>query len=117
MPEIGQMIKSRREAMGLSLKKLAIACGSSDSEIMKIENGTRKNPNWATLCEIARALNFHPFEILLAAGYISENDMHPNCQIHGLENLDDDGVAMVQLFIDFLTMRNGNKIGISKEGK
>lgn len=42
MPEIGQMIKSRREAMGLSLKKLAIACGSSDSEIMKIENGTRK---------------------------------------------------------------------------
>jgi transcriptional regulator with XRE-family HTH domain len=49
MPEIGQMIKSRREAMGLSLKKLAIACGSSDSEIMKIENGTRKNPNWATV--------------------------------------------------------------------
>ena len=84
MPEIGQMIKSRREAMGLSLKKLAIACGSSDSEIMKIENGTRKNPNWATLCK-SRALNFHPFEILLAAGYISENDMHPNCQIHGLE--------------------------------
>ena len=40
MPEIGQMIKSRREAMGF--QKLAIACGSSDSEIMKIENGTRK---------------------------------------------------------------------------
>ena len=49
MLEIGQMIKCRREAMGLSLKKLAIACGSSDSEIMKIENGTRKKPNWATL--------------------------------------------------------------------
>ena len=45
MPEVGQLIKSRREAAGLSQKKLGNACGLSDSEIMKIEKGIRKKPN------------------------------------------------------------------------
>lgn len=115
MPDLGQLIKHQREAAGLSLKKLGAACGVSDSEIMKIENGTRRNPKWATLCEIARILKFHPFEILLAAGYITENDIHPNLQVHGLEKLNADDVAMVQLFIDFLTMRRGSVGYVSKE--
>lgn len=115
MPDLGQLIKHQREVEGLSLKKLGVACGVSDSEIMKIENGTRRNPNWATLCEIARVLKFHPFKILLAAGYITENDMHPNSQIHGLEKLNADEVAMVQLFIDFLTMRSSSMDDVSKE--
>lgn len=115
MPDIGQLIKDKREATGLSQKKLGIACGVSDSEIMKIENGTRIKPQWSTLCGIAHALNFHPFEILLAAGYITENDIHPNSQIHGLENLSTDEVAMVQLFIDFLTIRSHIKDDVSKE--
>jgi transcriptional regulator with XRE-family HTH domain len=115
MPNIGQLIKNKRKAAGMSLEKLGTACGVSDSEIMKIENGTRKSPNWSTLCKISHTLKFHPFEILLAAGYITKNDIHPNSQIHGLENLDADDVATVQLFIDFLTMRSGNMDDVSKE--
>lgn len=115
MPDLGQWIKHKREAAGLSLKKLGTACGVSDSEIMKIENGTRKNPNWSTLCEIARILKFHPFEILLVAGYITENDIHPSLKIHGLEKLNTDDVVMLQLFIDFLTMRRNSVGDDSKE--
>jgi len=115
MPDISKLIKDKREAAGMSLKKLGSCCGVSDSEIMKIENGTRKNPSWSTLCGIAHALNFHPFEVLLAAGYISEKDIHPNSHIHGLEKLGADDVAVVQLFIDFLTMRNSNTGDVSKE--
>ncbi|MBD5637566.1 helix-turn-helix transcriptional regulator [Clostridium botulinum] len=117
MPDLGQLIKHKREAARLSMKKLGMACNVSDSEIMKIENGTRKNPNWNTLCEIAHTLNFHPFEILLAAGYITKNDIHPNSQIHGLEKLNADEVAIIQLFIDFLTMRSSNLGDVSKEEK
>ena len=74
---VGEFIKDRRESLNISLKKLGEACGVSDSEILKIESGQRKNPNWTTLCKIARALNFHPFELLLKAGYISETDINP----------------------------------------
>ena len=76
MPNVGTLIKNTRETAGLSQKKLGNACGLSDSEIMKIENGVRQKPNWENLCRIAQALDFHPFKLLLAAGYISENDIH-----------------------------------------
>lgn len=105
MSGLGQFIKLRREEAELSFKKLGNACGVSDSEIMKIENGTRKKPNWDTLCRIAEVLNFHPFELLTAAGYITNDDIHPNSQIHGLEKLDAEEIKTVQIFIDFIAER------------
>ncbi len=105
MPNLGQMIKDKREAAGLSQKKLGTACGLSDSEIMKIENGQRKTPSWRNLCRIAQALEFHPFEILLEAGYITENDINPGVRIHGLDKLDDKDIETVQLFVDFVISR------------
>lgn len=114
MSNLGQLIKNKREAVGLSQKKLGSACELSDSEIMKIENGVRKKPNWENLCKIAQALEFHPFELLLAAGYISENDIHPSIQLHGLENLNSGDMECLQLFIDFMISRksiDGNSKG------
>ena len=102
MPNLGQFIKSKRESSGLSLKKLSSATGISDTEILKIENGTRKKPSWEHLCEIAKALNFHPFEVLLSAGYISENDIHPPLLISGLEDLNEQQLNTVQLFVNFI---------------
>ena len=90
MPNLGEMIKNKREAAGLSQKRLGTACGLSDSEIMKIENGLRKTPSWKNLCKIAQVLDFHPFEILLVAGYITEND-----------------IETIQLFVDFMISRKG----------
>ena len=84
MSNVGKLIKEKRTAAKLSQKNLGKACGISDSEIMKIENGTRKTPNWENLCKIAKVLGMHPFDILLAAGYISENDFNPNKRLHNL---------------------------------
>lgn len=58
MPELGQFLKEKREFSGLSLKKLSSVTGISDSELLKIENGTRKKPGWEHLCKIAKALIF-----------------------------------------------------------
>lgn len=102
MPNLGQFIKSKRESSGLSLKKLSSATGISDTEILKIENGIRKKPSWEHLCKIAKALNFHPFEVLLNAGYISESDIHPPLLISGLEDLNEQQLNTVQLFVDFI---------------
>lgn len=109
MSDLGEFIGEKRCTAGLSLKKLGDACGVSDSEIMKIENGTRKNPNWVTLCEIAKVLKFHPFEILLISGYITQQDIHPNAKLSGLERLTDGDLATVQLFVNFVAEQH-NKI-------
>lgn len=102
MSELGQFLKEKRESSGLSLKKLSSATGISDSELLKIENGTRKKPGWEHLCKIAKALKFHPFEVLLNAGYISESDIHPPLLINGLEDLNEQQLNTVQLFVDFI---------------
>lgn len=102
MKDLGKLIKTKRERAGLSQKKLGDACGMSDTTISKIESGTRSTPQWDTLCKIASALNFHPFEILLEAHYITVEDIHPNLQVHGLDGLDRHELKTVQMFIDFL---------------
>lgn len=115
MPNLGEMIKNKREAAGLSQKKLGTACGLSDSEIMKIENGKRKTPSWKNLCRIAQVLKFHPFELLLAAGYITENDINPGARLHGVDELNEQDIETVQLFVDFLISRKDTG-GISEGG-
>lgn len=105
MSDLGLFIKNKRQAFGLSQKRLGSACGLSDTEIMKIENGSRKKPNWENLCKIAKALDLHPFELLLAAGYISEKDVHPSIRLRGLENLDSNEINYLQLLIDFVILR------------
>lgn len=102
MPHVGDFVKAKRELAQYSLKKLGDAAGVSDSELLKIENGQRKTPNWEILCRIARALEFHPFEILLVAGYISEEDVDPALRITGIDQLEGDDLKTVQLFIDFM---------------
>ena len=116
MSAVGEMIKDYREKQGLSQKKLGIACGVSDSAILRIESGDRKNPNWNTLCLIAKALHVHPFDFLLAAGYITEEDIHPNSSICGVEKLNDLGVQAVQLYVDFLLTRSDMTINSKEEG-
>ena len=107
---IGELIRNRREAQGVSLKKLGDSCGVSDSEIQKIESGKRQNPNWSTLCKIAHELNFHPFELLLAAGYISDADIDPVFRLNGLNRLSLEDLEEVQVIINARVDRNARRL-------
>ena len=102
MSDIGKIIKDKRKSMGLSQKKLSLACQVSDSEIYRIENGSRQSPSWEILCRISKALNLHPLNLLLEAGYITHEDIHPSAFLYGLENLNSDDIQYLQLFIDFM---------------
>lgn len=102
MADIGTFIKQKREEAGYSLKKLASLCGISDSELFKIESGSRQNPNWKNLCEIAKALEMHPFEFLLEADYIKETDINPILKLKRVDKLSSDELNLAQLYIDFL---------------
>lgn len=102
MFKLSYYIKIKREELNISSRKLAEMVGISSTEMMKIENGTRKAPSWNTLCKIAYAVNIHPFDILHEAGYVKESDIHPILRLTGLEKLNDNELKTVQLFVDFM---------------
>lgn len=105
MPNLGQFIKDKREAAGLSQKTLGSISGVSDTAIHNIEIGKTKNPGWDLLCRIALALEFHPFEIMKAAGYITDEDINPSLSLKGLDKLDSREREIVQFFVDFVLSR------------
>lgn len=114
MSNLGQLIKNKRDAVGLSQKELGTNCGISDAAIQRIETGKTKKPGWELLCRIANAVNIHPFEILKEAGYITDADISPCHKLNGLEALDGSELESVQLYIDFVLFRK-NKCSSSKE--
>ena len=65
MAAIGEIIKAKRQAHNLSLKKLGKTCHISNTKISKIETGERKTPNWINLYKIASALDSNPLKFLV----------------------------------------------------
>ena len=66
LTEVGQRIRARRVAEGLTLDQLARLCGISGPALSLIETGKR-DVRLTTLARIAAALRL-PLEALLAAG-------------------------------------------------
>lgn len=105
MSNLGQFIRTKRETAGLSLKKVAHLCGTTDTAIQRIETGKTKNPGWEQLCKIAKAVQIHPFEILKEFGYITDSDINPILRLNGLDALDDYELQLVQIYVDFMIFR------------
>jgi len=105
MRTLGSLIKARRNERGLSQQALADLCGTSDSEIAKIERGERKSPNCQILCRMAKALGYHPLELLKASGFLTNADIQDSLAIRGLERLTEPELSHVQAFVDFLIDR------------
>lgn len=62
--KIAENIKSLRNTKGYSLEKVARLAGLSLNTIVKIENGTNKNPTIDTLIKIAEALNINVNDLI-----------------------------------------------------
>lgn len=105
MSSLGEFIKVNRESCGLSQKQLGSICGISDAAIQRIESGKTKAPKWEHLCIIAQKIHLHPLELLVTAGYITDEEINPNIKLHGLEKLSDDDFDCLQSYIDFLIFR------------
>nr|WP_225312597.1 helix-turn-helix transcriptional regulator [Aneurinibacillus sp. XH2] len=70
----GEFLKQLRKNRGLTLKQLAELSGVSDSQISRIELGTRGIPKPATLKKLAAALDVPPDSLLEKAGVIDKTD-------------------------------------------
>lgn len=77
MNTIGDFIKERRLAKGMSKRALAEKANISHSEVHRIENGERKNPSVPMLIALADALGVPKDDILVLAGYKSDEGDTP----------------------------------------
>ena len=73
--------------------------------LQRMETGKTGMPRWENLCSIAKALGFHPFEIMQTAGYITEEDINPIHRLKYLDQLNDDDMIQLQEYINFLLFK------------
>lgn len=118
--EVGQLIRQRREELGLSQEAIE---GVSSSSVRKIENATAEDFRRSTIVAYMRALGWAPdaYERMRAGEnpaslYIHFEDPPPRLQsdvkvggLTGIDRLDDDDLAELQALIDTKLRRRGQR--------
>ena len=108
---LGEFLKDKRKEKGLSQRQLAEYSGVSNTEISRLEAGTRQKPSPKVLSAIAPHLGVTYGELLKMAGYIDENSdqdlsslntakptiTHYNPILNDLKNIDN--IDFVKLMI------------------
>lgn len=67
---LAELLRSSREAAGLSIRQLDEASGVDKGLISRLESGTTLNPKRSTLNNLAAALDIDAAELHQAAGYL-----------------------------------------------
>ena len=109
MTETAKLIRCERMKACLSQKKLAELCGISDSAVNRLEKGKIGKTDWQYLCRIAKALKLHPFQFMLAEGYITEKDIHPDEKLYGLNDLSSEEISELQDYVNYLHFKRGQE--------
>jgi transcriptional regulator with XRE-family HTH domain len=66
---LGQLVRERRDALGLSLRQLGQRIGATDTTVLRIESGEIKNPRGDLLRTLTEALDVPSADLFSAAGY------------------------------------------------
>lgn len=74
-PTLGEVVRSAREAAGISLRELSRRCGVSAGQLSRIESGAVGQPEMETIEALARAFGVPADPLLVLAGYRGEHDL------------------------------------------
>lgn len=69
---LAKYLRTKREDKGLSQRQLSVLSGVSNSEISRIETGTRKNTSPEVLRALAEPLGVSYEDLMVKAGYLSD---------------------------------------------
>lgn len=72
---LGEIIRERRNELGLSQNRLASLTGISGTEIRRIENGERKTPNIIILINICEILSIDFIKLLKITGFVDNKNL------------------------------------------
>jgi transcriptional regulator with XRE-family HTH domain len=96
---LGNYVKERREALPLSLTDFAKRSGLSKSELSALENGKIGLPGADKRRKLAAALGVSHLDILVAAGEISEDEVHA-AGVPKIPELDARRQRIIDLFLE-----------------
>jgi transcriptional regulator with XRE-family HTH domain len=106
--ELGNYLRQRRQEQGLSARALGNLAGIPGTTISRIENGEHSNPTTDTLRAVADALELPPTDLFSLAGYATElPTLTPYLHAKYHDQLDDDQIAELGHYFDYLTSRYG----------
>ena len=71
----GEILRKRREALGLSVRQVADLSQVLHSTVLRIEGGEFAAPRPDKLARLAAALQLSPAELFAQAGYFSADDL------------------------------------------
>lgn|GEM_PF-654060 len=73
--ELGQMLRERREALGLSTRQLSARTGVNDVTISRIERGEFAAPRPDKLTRLAEALGLSAADVFAMADYVTPTEL------------------------------------------
>jgi transcriptional regulator with XRE-family HTH domain len=104
----GDMLRQRRQDLGLSVRQVGAATAMNNTTISRIETGSFKAPRPDKLARIAEALGMSAGELFARAGYLVASDLpeystylrtaHPDLPASAIDRLHDHFQAILAEF-------------------
>lgn len=73
--QLGQLLKARREELGLSTHRLAAAAAMDQATVVRFEAGSIGAPRPDKLARLADALGLTSADVFAVAGYVAPSDL------------------------------------------
>ncbi|HIY58809.1 MAG TPA: helix-turn-helix domain-containing protein [Candidatus Tetragenococcus pullicola] len=101
--EFGEQLKKLRIARGISPTQLSYKSGVGNSQIVRYENGERKDPKFSTVKRLARGLNV-PLNYF--DDYRGETEVQKQIIGHIRDDITPEEVAEIIDFMEFVQSRH-----------
>lgn len=103
MKDLGQYLRTTREALGLSMKDVYEKTKISDSRLSKLENNLYDEPSPLMLKSLAEFYSISVVDLFIRANYLTYDSLNICIQIfNGIDKLTDEDRKHIQGQIDYI---------------
>jgi transcriptional regulator with XRE-family HTH domain len=114
---LGELLRDRRLAVGLSMRQLAVQTGMNAGVISKLEAGHIRGPLPETLKDLAAVLQIPMSDLLIIADWLPAGELptlkpYLRAKYH---DLDEATIAELERYADQLVKRHGGRGPVDRE--
>ncbi len=115
--ELAELLRTRRESLGRSMRQVAAVTGINVSTISVIEAGTNLSPLPETLKDIARVLQLPMSDLFVIADWLPAGELptlkpYLRAKYH---DLDDEAIADLERYAEWLARKHGHTGPVDRE--
>jgi transcriptional regulator with XRE-family HTH domain len=117
--QLGQLLKARREARGLSTHRLAAAAEMDQATVVRFEAGSIVAPRPDKLSRLAEALGISGADVFALAGYVVPSDLpslraYLSAKYGGLQVED---IDRIETYVGRIAKKRGFELGDAGAGE